>query len=241
VAAMSIYENEKYLGENKTWHVEDSPWKATQIMKLINDHYAEININGINSVCEVGCGAGEILFQLSTQLPSHLKFYGYDISPQLHSFWKRRESERIEFICDNFLSSRKIYDILLLIDIVEHIEDYFSFLREIKKMGTYKIFNFPLEIFAVKALLGCRYVDSRKKYGHLHFFNKDICLSLLQELDFCIIDNFYAPSAIELASTSKSISNISKIAKIPRVIMSKISIDLTAKLLGGYSLFVLAK
>lgn len=196
---MSIYESEKYLTENKTWHVEDSPWKATQIIKLINEHDTELEINCINTVCEVGCGAGEILVQLSNLLPSHFTFFGYDISPQLQNMWKERQNERIKFICKDFLTSTEHYDILMFIDIIEHIEDYFSFLRQIKNRGTYKIFNFPLEIFAAKALLGYKYIDTREKYGHIHYFNKDICLSLLQELDFDIVDNFYAPSAIDLS------------------------------------------
>ena len=93
----------------------------------------------------------------------------------------------------------------------------------------------------MKALLGRRYLDSRAKYGHLHYFNKDICLAVLRELAFEIIDYFYAPGAIELASTSTSISALSKLARLPRAILSKVSDDFTARLLGGYSLFVLSK
>ena len=235
---MSIYEDEKYLGENKTWHIEDSPWKATQILKLINDH--DIGA-AIGSVCEVGCGAGEILVQLSRQLPNDCTFAGYDISPQLQDMWRQRENDRIKFIRQDFLESKDFYDVLMFIDIIEHIEDYIGFLRKIKDRGRYKIFNFPLEIFAVKALLGHKYLHSRAKYGHIHYFNKDICLSLLKELDFEIVDYFYAPGAIDLSSTSTSITTLSRMAKFPRILLSKFSTDLTAKSLGGYSLFILAK
>lgn len=130
---MSIYEDEKYLNENKTWHVEDSPWKATQILKLINEHSAELGINNIETICEVGCGAGEILVQLSNHLPNSFTFFGYDISPQLQSMWKERQSQRINFICKDFLTSTAHYDILMFIDIIEHIEDYIGFLRKTKK------------------------------------------------------------------------------------------------------------
>lgn len=235
---MSIYEDEKYLSENKTCHVEDSPWKATQILRLINGHNIKL---GTGTICEVGCGAGEILVQLSKQLPNDCTFVGYDISPQLQNMWRERENDRIRFISQDFLTSKEFYDILMFIDVIEHIEDYIGFLRKIKDRGHYKIFNFPLEIFAMKALMGHKYLDSRAKYEHIHYFNKDICLSVLKELDFEIIDYFYAPGAIDLSSTSTSISTLSKMAKIPRILLSKFSTDLTAKLLGGYSLFVLAK
>ncbi len=61
----SFYEDEKYLSKNESWHVEDSPWKATQIVKLINENDYELDITTIGTVCEVGCGAGEVLVQLS--------------------------------------------------------------------------------------------------------------------------------------------------------------------------------
>jgi len=235
---MSIYKNEEYLNKNKTWHVEDSPWKATQILRLINSNNIEF---GSHTICEVGCGAGEILVQLSKRLEQDCSFVGYDISPQLQNMWRERETDKIKFIGQDFLNSKEFYDILMFIDLIEHIEDYIGFLRKIKDRGHYKIFNFPLEIFAIKALLGHKYLESRAKYGHIHYFNKDICLAFLRELDFEIIDYFYAPSAIDLSSTTTSISTLSKMAKLPRIILSKFSTEITANLLGGYSLFVLAK
>lgn len=235
---MSIYSNEKYLKNNKSWHVEDSPWKARQIFQLITKNKIQLDKS---TICEVGCGAGEILVQLSALINQECKFTGYDISPQLNVFWKERTTEKIEFICQDFLTSGENYDILMFIDLIEHLEDYLGFLRKIKARGNYKIFNFPLEIFAVKALVGNKYLESRSKYGHIHYFNKDICLALLKDLEFEIIDYFYAPSAIDLSSTTTSISPLSRLAKLPRILLSKFSVDLTAKLLGGYSLFVLSK
>ena len=146
---MSKYESKQYLNLNKTWHVEDSEWKADQILKLLNTHNLQPK-----TVCEVGCGAGEILVRLSKQLPRDTYFVGYDISPQLEPMWKERERDNIKFIQEDFLTSEDRYDILMFIDIIEHIEDYIGFLRAVKDRGNFKIFNFPLEIFAVKALKG---------------------------------------------------------------------------------------
>jgi len=233
---MSVYESKQYLNLNRTWHVEDSPWKAKQVLKLINRH----NIKA-NTICEVGCGAGEILVQLSQQLPYDTYFIGYDISPQLNILWKERKNDRIKFIKQDFLESQEHYDILMFIDVIEHIEDYIGFLREVKNRGDFKIFNFPLEIFAVKALMSYKYTDSRNMYGHIHYFNKDICMAVLNDLGFEILDYFYAPGAIDLSSISRSISFSSRMLKFPRILLSKISTDLTARLLGGYSLFLLTK
>lgn len=233
---MNIYATGEYKTQNDTWHVEDSAWKAEQIYKLLQKN----NISA-KTYCEIGCGAGEILVQLSQKLPDSSSFFGYDIAPQLKDFWQARAKDNIEFYSRDFLETDSYYDVLMFIDIIEHIEDYLGFLKKIKNKGELKIFNFPLELFAVKALLGHKFLDSRQKYGHLHYFNKDICLAVLQELNFEIIDYFYAPSAIDLAETSKSISFGSKLLKLPRIMLSKLSVDLTAKSLGGYSLFILSR
>lgn len=234
--SVSIYENGKYLTENETWHIEDSPWKATQVLRLLNGHHIDAR-----TVCEVGCGAGEILVQLSKTLLEECTFVGYDISPHLENMWRKRESDRIRFVCQDFLTSEESYDLLMFLDVIEHVEDYIGFLRKIRDRSRYKVFAFPLEIFALKALLGRRYLDSRTRYGHIHYFNKDICLSVLKELGFEIIDYFYAPGTVDLSSISKSISPMSRLAKLPRMVVSQMSTDLSAKLLGGYSLFVLAE
>jgi hypothetical protein len=233
---MSMYMSKEYLSLNETWHVEDSQWKSKQVLQLITSH----NIKA-NTICEVGCGAGEILVQLFQALPCNVCFTGYDISPQLQNMWQERENDRIKFINRDFLESAEHYDILMFIDIIEHIEDYIGFLRKVRDRGNYKIFSFPLEIFALKAIMSHKYIDSRNKYGHIHYFNKDICVAVLRDLGFKIIDYFYAPAAIDLSSTSTSISSSSRMLTIPRILLSKISTDLTEKLLGGYSLFILTE
>jgi len=59
MAAEEMYRSNEYLKNNPTWHVEDSPWKAKQILKIIGNNNLQPN-----SICEIGCGAGEILHQL---------------------------------------------------------------------------------------------------------------------------------------------------------------------------------
>ena len=49
-------ENSEYLNVNPTWHVEDSAWKTTQILKILGR-----NKITPHNVSEIGYGAGEIL------------------------------------------------------------------------------------------------------------------------------------------------------------------------------------
>ena len=64
----------EYQEKNPSFHVEDSPWKARQIQKMLD-------AQGISPrrVAEVGCGAGEILAQLARLYPD-AKFDGFEIS-----------------------------------------------------------------------------------------------------------------------------------------------------------------
>jgi len=87
-----IYTKGEYLEKNPNWHEDDSPWKAQHILKMIKDNSLQPN-----SVCEVGCGAGEILNQLHSKLADDVSFAGYEISPQAFELSKLKAKERLNF------------------------------------------------------------------------------------------------------------------------------------------------
>lgn len=51
-----IYVNGAYLARNPRWHLEESAWKAVQIRRILRR-----NQISPATVCDVGCGAGEVL------------------------------------------------------------------------------------------------------------------------------------------------------------------------------------
>lgn len=75
------YLDGSYLNHNPSWDREDSPWKANLVTNILKNH----NINP-KSVCEVGCGSGDILRCLRQSFPN-ARLVGYDISPQASQFW----------------------------------------------------------------------------------------------------------------------------------------------------------
>lgn len=226
-----MYTQGKYLENNPTWHVEDSPWKAKQILKII-----ERNNLYPNSVCEVGCGAGEILNQLYFQMPSHVSFTGYDISPQAVELCQSRKKERLQFYLQDLLQEDNTYfDLILAIDVFEHLEDYFCFLRGLHKKGKYKIFHIPLEMSVQTVWRISSILQARKYQGHLHYFSQETALATLQDAGYQIVDYFYTSAAIDLPAKSFKTS----LAKLPRKVLAKINSDLAARLLGGHSLMVL--
>jgi hypothetical protein len=228
----NIYLDGQYLLDNPLYHTEDSPWKAQQILKMIS----KPNIK-ITSVCEVGCGAGEILRQLQLGMPEDTIFCGYEISPQGFELCKQRENERLVFYGEDLLATdTESFDLLLCIDVFEHVEDYIGFLRKLRKKARYKIFHIPLDM-SVQTVLRCApIIQGRATVGHLHYFMKETALCTLEDAGYEIEDYFYTPARIDGAKTLKA-----KLAKLPRIVFSLISPDLTARILGGYSLLVLAK
>lgn len=87
-----IYTQGTYLENNPTWHSEDSGWKAKQILKII-----ERNSLQPSSVCEIGCGSGEILNQLYFQMPEDVTFAGYEISSQAFQLCQEKEKDRFKY------------------------------------------------------------------------------------------------------------------------------------------------
>lgn len=223
-----MYTDGKYLDKNPTWHVEDSHWKAKQILKII----ARNNLKP-DSICEVGCGAGEILNQLYLQLPNNIQYVGYEISPQAFKLSQQRRKDRLEFHLKNlFDEENKFFDIVLAIDIIEHVEDYFSFLRDLRKKGQYKIFHIPLDLSVQMVLRNTPILSVRQSVGHINYFTKETALASLADNGYEILDYFYTAGSIDLPSKSFK----SQLARFPRRIMYKLSKDMTVRILGGYSL-----
>lgn len=230
--ATELYVQGKYLEKNPTWHVEDSPWKANHILTMI-----ERNQLQPRSICEVGCGAGEILNQLQQRLPDDVSFVGYEIAPQAFELCKRRENEKLRFCLKDMLAEEVSYDIVLAIDVIEHVEDYFGFLRKLRSKGTDKIFHIPLELSAQIVLRGSPILRQRERLGHIHYFTKGTAIAALVDTGYEVLDSFYTPSGCD--STLISLRQVP--ASWARRAMALLSPDITAQALGGYSLMVLAR
>lgn len=221
----------KYLKNNPTWHVEDSPWKAKQIIKMLSR-----NSLMPKSIAEVGCGAGEILNQLYMSMPHDVNFVGYDISFDAISFAIQRRKERLEFKQENFLMSDSNFDLLLVMDVIEHVDDYIGFLKSCKNRATYTIFHIPLDV-SVQAILRGKLISNRNAVGHLHYFMKETAIATLIDSGYDVLDSFYTTGTLDLPNRTIK----SKIAFFPRKLVFKLNKDFAAKTLGGFSLLILAK
>ena len=228
----TIYQTGEYVEKNPTYHVEDSPWKAAQVLMLIEKHHLTPR-----TICEVGCGAGEILRQLQLILPDNTRFCGYEISPQAFALCRERENDRLHFFCEDLIASEgAAFDLLLCLDVFEHVEDYFGFLRGLRGKATHKIFHIPLDL-SVQWVWRCRPImREREQGGHLHYFTKETALATLRDAGYEVVDWCYTPGALANPRSVKA-----RLASWPRRLLSALNQDQVVRVLGGYSLLVLAK
>jgi hypothetical protein len=129
------------------------------------------------------------------------------------------------------------FDILLAIDVFEHVPDYMGFLSKCRTKAEYKIYHVPLDLH-VSSVFKNTFMNSRQTVGHLHYFTADSALATLRDTDHEIVDYFYSNWSAGVygqPSLKRSISNM------PRWVTSKFSIPVATRLLGGYSLLVLTK
>jgi SAM-dependent methyltransferase len=231
--AEELYTTGTYLEKNPLWHTEESPWKAEQVIRMLNRHKITPK-----TICEVGCGAGEVLKQLEKQLANECDLLGCDISPQAIELCRSRANQRLHFLLgDATKMPERFFDLILVLDVVEHLEDYFSFLRNIKERALYKIFQIPLDLSVQTVLRATPMIRDRQRFGHIHYFSKETALQLLIDLGYQIIDYFYTAVALDLPSTD--VKNF--VMRVPRRLLYSVNMDMAVRFLGGYRLLILAK
>src|SRR5579859_1789498 len=243
-----FYTNGEYLKKNPGWHVDASPWKADSVLQVMRRNHLKPK-----TICEVGCGAGEILRILQQNMDKDCTFWGYEIAPQAVEMAKSRENERLHVKLADFMQEREAYyDLILLVDVLEHFEDIFGVLRQLKNRSEYKILQLPLDV-SVASILQNELVDYRHATGHLHFFTKDIALEILRDNGYEVLDHFYALPPIDTDPWSQIAKEPGKLTRkllrvgkrglqrLPGNLLYKLDQDLAVRIFGGWRLMVLVK
>ncbi len=226
----SMYEDGRYAEQNPDWHGADAAWKAGQIAATL-----QRNAVTFTSCVEVGCGTGLVLEHLAELLPQ-ASYSGYDISTAAPQFWKKRRKD-IAFHDTDFTKTALKTDLLLLIDVFEHVPDYMGFLKALSSKSQWFVFHIPLEMH-ISGLLRDRHLHAREKVGHLHYFSKATALATLKDCGYMIVAADYT---LLSQQTVEGVRPVTRLTNIVRKAIQTFSPDLAAKLLGGYSLLVVGK
>jgi SAM-dependent methyltransferase len=231
LTAERFYREGEYSDLNPDDGDWDAPYKAKEIVRILERNHVQPS-----SICDVGCGVGRVLSEMARALPAVDRFVGYDIRPEVATRWRSYTDARLSFRIAESLDPDERFDLAMAIDVVEHIEDQFEFLRRLRPHGRYFAFHFPLDLSA-QTVARDRLVAVRRQVGHLHWYTKSLALATLADAGYSVVDSAYTMAGARLPSRTVA----TRMAKLPRRLLFSANADLAARTVGGASLMVLAR
>jgi len=172
-----IYTDGTYIASNPSLHAEDSEYKMSYVAQLLEK--VEWNRKRIN-ILDIGGGAGLLGKFVCDWFVSR----GYtvcatalDLSGEMLEIQKRN-NPHVKNTCIGDIAQldKEMFDLVLMIDVIEHIENCEQFADNLNKYTEFIIYNIPVEINLVDTL---RNIAMQKRYykiqteslGHIHFFS----------------------------------------------------------------------
>ena len=225
-----LYSSGEYAARNPQWHQEHSQWKAMQVRRMLDKHSLQPS-----RLVEVGCGAGGILECLHRQLLSQPACIGYEISPQAFSMAQQREAKGLHYHHGTPRPDVDTFDVVLALDVFEHVEDYLGFIRGLKSLARWKIFHIPLDLSVLSVAKPMYLNMAREQVGHLHYFTRETALASLEQAGLKVRDCFF--TSVELDQGAHGRKRLQALRKL----LFARNADLAARWLGGFSLLVLAE
>jgi SAM-dependent methyltransferase len=184
------------------------------------------------SIVDIGCGTGGVLEVIAGAL-NGTRLVGYDPSSQAIGMVER--SDRVELRVGIPEDVHERYDLLLSLDVFEHVEDYIGFLRSLRPIADWFMFHIPLDTSAQSVVRERPLLSARSSLGHLHYFTRGTALASLETAGFEIVcDRLLSPNDMS-GRRAKT-----RVANIPRNLGRHLKPELSARILGGYTLLVLA-
>ncbi|HYF47137.1 MAG TPA: methyltransferase domain-containing protein [Acidimicrobiales bacterium] len=229
----SRYSDGGYLRRHPDWHETDADWKAGKVAALLQRERVPCA-----SLADVGCGTAGVLHRLAELLDPPPRLVGFEPSPDAF----RLASERgrgdapVELV-NGTLRDGDRFDVLLALDVIEHVPDLYGFLSSLHEHADAFVFHVPLDLSVQGVARRTALLDARRDLGHVHWFTAETLRETLAESGFAVHAAEYTLPSVELPGGGLK----RRIAAIPRRLGARLSPSLTARLLGGCSLLVLAR
>ena len=227
----SRYLEGDYLAANPDWHEDDAAWKVQQVRRL----FARNRI-AVGSYCDIGCGTG-LCTQLLRDVFQGAEADGYEFSPQAHALAQKRAAPGLRFHNGSPFDETGTFDLALALDVVEHVENAFDFIRGMARVGRHILLHIPLDMNALAVLREWPILAARRDVGHIHYFTRGTAIALLRDCGLEIVDELYTPWAIDQSDKSWK----KRLAAWPRRLAFAAAPHVTVRAIGGWSLLVLAR
>ena len=236
----ALYTSRLYPARHSGWHKEDSKWKADRILEAVPQTLWQSGGDGPLKLWDAGCGAGGVLGNMIRTLKTRgisSSGVGTDLSEEALDMAKRDWPE-IEF--RNTAADRmpEFFDIGLLIDVVEHVENPWELVRPVRDRCHFLIFHIPLDASWLAECFNL-YPYKMETMGHIHFFTYRQALAFVQSCGLKIISTRLTTAFSEPSAYGIDLRH--RLLWFPRKILSFLSPRLCATLLGGFSLLIVAR
>ena len=234
------YINGDYLAHNPTWDIEHSSRKAKDIFSVVSDEWLRsIFESGSGKVLEIGCGVGGVLYNFSQKLESKSiahRAVGCDISPTAVERAKEKFGHAVEFYFARTPKVEEKASLILLIDVVEHVENPKEFFELVKGCSEHFVIRLPLDNSLWNRMLN-KLPELKERLGHLRFFNYKTALKFVESNGLEVINYSFTDNFTDINNRP---TIVSKLMYPVRVITSKISRKINSLLWGGNSIVIFA-
>jgi SAM-dependent methyltransferase len=183
------------------------------------------------SICDVGCGAGGVVAALGQRYPD-AALAGFDASADAIDL-ARQSHPGVNFTVGD-VEGR--YELALVMDVVEHVEDCFGLVRRLRSHAELALFHIPLELTCLSLLRNVP-LAHRQALGHLHYFTKDTALALLVDGGYEVVAHRYTPAVVDLAARDMR----SRVVTLVQRAGFRLAPERSVLLVGGYALLVAAR
>lgn len=227
------YTSGQYAIDNPDWHEADAAHKARALANMIR--FAGLHPE---TVVDVGCGTGGVLWHLTQILTEdlpHTHWEGWDIAKEAVRRARKREGGRLHYVKGDFLASERQADLLLAIDVVEHVPDDVAFLEALRSRADWCLFRLPLDLSAWDLVRPDRLLEARRRWGHRHVYTRELALQTLAEAGY-EVENVVYDRVPPPRDTFRQ-----RVVDAARTGLFDVAPELTVRLLGGFSLLVLAR
>jgi SAM-dependent methyltransferase len=197
-----LYRSDKYIGHNPSLHEEDSPWKITKILPLV-DQFITLRAPKEINLLDVGGGAGLILKavgdHLGTRHHKRVNKYAVDLSPGMLDVQRKNNPDITQTLNEDVrhmsLSDKHI-DLAMMIDVLEHVPNPEEALEEARRVSHFLILKVPLENSLFLRIWNLIHGGEPRRrnarlIGHINHYNYRQLRSQIEKHAGQVVDHYY--------------------------------------------------